>query len=162
SMRGARSSRRTFIPTHFVVIPGRAEGAGPESIRPASDYGFRARRTQPSLSRLRKLACAASPRNDDRNGSFGFRIIRVLFGLFGSASLAPLTAPGPALAQQELPEIRVIAPTPTPASGPTTSAAPGGPPTLVRDPGLIDRDKVPSNTQTLTPQDFEPWKAQSV
>jgi hypothetical protein len=34
-----------------AVIPGRAEGAGPESITPVCEYGFRARR------------CAA-PRND--------------------------------------------------------------------------------------------------
>jgi hypothetical protein len=89
-------------------------------------------------------------------------LIRVLFGLSGSASLAALTAPGTALAQQELPEIRVIATTPIPASGPNTRGTPGGPPTPVRDPDLIDRDKVPSNTQTLTPQDFEPWKSSSV
>jgi hypothetical protein len=33
------------------VIPGRAEGAGPESITPVCDYGFRVRRF-------------AAPRND--------------------------------------------------------------------------------------------------
>jgi hypothetical protein len=38
------------VPIHFV-IPGRAEGAGPESITPAAEYGFRARRF-------------AAPRND--------------------------------------------------------------------------------------------------
>jgi hypothetical protein len=42
-----------FFPDyHSGVIPGRAEGAGPESITPVSDYGFRARRY-------------AAPRNDD-------------------------------------------------------------------------------------------------
>src|SRR5262249_10930833 len=70
---------------------------------------------------------------------------RILFGFSGSVSLAALTAPGTALAQQELPEIRVIATTPVPASGPITSVSSGGPPTAVRDGGLIDRDKVPSN-----------------
>ena len=34
-----KKSARNFS----VVIPGRAEGAGPESITPACDYGFRVR-----------------------------------------------------------------------------------------------------------------------
>jgi hypothetical protein len=37
-----------------VVIPGRAKGAGPESIIPVREYGFRARRS-------------ATPRNDEEN-----------------------------------------------------------------------------------------------
>jgi len=48
----------------FSVIPGRAKGASPESNANHFEYGFRARRTQPSLRRLRKLACDATPRND--------------------------------------------------------------------------------------------------
>ncbi len=36
----------------YLVIPGRAKGAGPESITPVCDYGFRARRF-------------AAPRNDE-------------------------------------------------------------------------------------------------
>jgi iron complex outermembrane recepter protein len=103
-----------------------------------------------------------------------------LIGLFGSVSMAALMAPGAVLAQEEttLPEIRVIAPTPVPASprrparpAPTpatrqtrtqTSApAPvAAPPTP--EPGLIDRDKVPSTVQTLTSQDFQPWVAPTV
>jgi hypothetical protein len=43
------------------VIPERAEGASPESILTDLGYGFRARRTQPSLRRLRKLACDGAP-----------------------------------------------------------------------------------------------------
>jgi len=35
------------------VIPGRAEGAGPESITPVSEYGFRAR------------SLTLAPRNDE-------------------------------------------------------------------------------------------------
>jgi len=40
------------IKAYFLVIPGRAEGANPESITTAAEYGFRARRS-------------AAPRNDD-------------------------------------------------------------------------------------------------
>jgi iron complex outermembrane receptor protein len=100
-------------------------------------------------------------------------------GLAGSVNLVALTAPGAVMAQEEttLPEVRVIAPTPVPAGprrptrptpAPTTRQAqrqtpapvPAAPPTP--EPGLIDRDKVPSTTQTLTTQDFEPWVARSV
>src|SRR5262245_60292969 len=53
-----------------------------------------------------------------------------------------------------LPEIRVIATTPlstvSRSSPPTVEATP----TPARDPTLIDRDKVPSNTQSLTAEDF--------
>jgi iron complex outermembrane recepter protein len=102
-------------------------------------------------------------------------IRRLVFGLSASGSFAASTMmPGTALAQEQLPEIRVIARTPVPAarptarttrrvpSGPPIPAAPTSPPPLPRDPALIDRDKVPSNIETLTPQDFEPWKALSV
>jgi len=102
-------------------------------------------------------------------------IIRgLLIALSGSASLAALA--GGARAQEPtesttLPEVRVIATTPVPArpTRPTRPApAPAGlrtqapPPAPPREPGLIDRDKLPSNTQTLTPQDLDPSKAQSV
>jgi iron complex outermembrane recepter protein len=112
---------------------------------------------------------------DRRLGPFG------LIGLSGSVSMVALMAPGAVLAQEEttLPEIRVIAPTPVPASPrrparpapaqPTRQArtqpqAPAppvaAPPTP--EPGLIDRDKVPSTTHTLTSQDFQPWLAPTV
>jgi hypothetical protein len=37
-----------------------AKRGRPESILPTRVYGFRARRSQPSLRRLRKLACAGA------------------------------------------------------------------------------------------------------
>src|SRR5262249_13203815 len=101
---------------------------------------------------------------------------RLLLGLSGSVSLAALTAPGVALAQEEttLPEVKVIATTPVPAGprrptrpapatrttqqAPTQTAAPPAP----SEPGVIDRDKVPSTTQTLTPVDFDRSKALTV
>jgi iron complex outermembrane receptor protein len=94
-------------------------------------------------------------------------------------SVAALMAPGVVLAQEEatLPEVRVISTTPVPA-GPRratrtaparTTRQPQAPaptptpvPALAPEPGVIDRDKVPSTTQTLTPQDFQPWVAPSV
>ena len=107
---------------------------------------------------------------------------KLLMGLSGSVSLVALTAPSAVLAQEEttLPEIRVIAPTPVPASPrrparptpapatrqtrtqtPTPAPAPvAAPPTP--EPGLIDRDKVPSTVQTLTSQDFQPWVAPTI
>src|SRR5215475_12349886 len=88
---------------------------------------------------------------------------RLLLGLTGLVSLVALTAPGAALAQEEttLPEVRVIAPTPVPAS-PRRPPRPTPAPTPTPEPGLIDRDKVPSTTQTLTSQDFQPWVAPTV
>jgi len=93
--------------------------------------------------------------------------------------MAALMAPSAVLAQQEttLPEIRVIAPTPIPAtprrpSRPapaqptrptqTQAPAPTPAPAAASEPGVIDRDKVPSTTQTLTAPDFQPWIAPSV
>src|SRR5262249_17132943 len=86
-------------------------------------------------------------------------------------SLAALMAPGVASAQDDtsLPEIRVIAPGPvtTPRSRParvpvSTPAVQTPPPAPAPDPTVIDRDKVPSNTQTLTADDFQRTYTQSV
>jgi len=94
-------------------------------------------------------------------------------GLSGSVSLAALTAPTVVLAQEEttLPEVRVIATTPVPAGprrptrtapAPTTRQAQTPAPAPPPEPGLIDRDKVPSTTQTLTPVDLDASKAPTV
>src|SRR5689334_16718287 len=98
-----------------------------------------------------------------------------LLAWLGSVSLAALTAPGVALAQDDtsLPEIRVIAPGPvtTPRSRPVRvpvrppavrTPAPPPTPTPAPDPTVIDRDKIPSNTQTLTADDFQRTYTQSV
>src|SRR5207244_10541733 len=75
-----------------------------------------------------------------------------------------------------LPEVRVIATTPTsvssprraPSGGPTpppaTSVAPTieTAPPVIADPTLIDRDKVPSNTESLTADDFSRTYSSSV
>src|SRR5262249_9688230 len=76
-------------------------------------------------------------------------------GLAAGVSLAALSAPGLAQDSTTLPEIRVIAPAPvsTPRIVVQPTDRPAGP--LTRDPTVIDRDKVPSNTQTLTASDFE-------
>jgi iron complex outermembrane receptor protein len=97
----------------------------------------------------------------------------LLLGLSGSVSLAALTAPTVVLAQEEttLPEVRVIATTPVPAGprrptrtapAPTTRQAQTPAPAPPPEPGLIDRDKVPSTTQTLTPVDLDASKAPTV
>ena len=108
-------------------------------------------------------------------GAYGERIAFVrssFFLLSGSVSLAVLAGVARAQETTTLPEVRVIATTPTPAGtrrttrpapARTTVQAPApqpAPPTP--EPGVIDRDKVPSTTQTLTPQDFDPSKAVSV
>ena len=90
----------------------------------------------------------------------------------GSASLAALLAPGVALAQDDtqLPEIQVIAPAPVAAPPARRVSRPAAPPpaaappaeAVPRDPTVIDRDKVPSSTQTLTASDFERTYTQSV
>ena len=80
-------------------------------------------------------------------------------GLAGSVSLAALTAPGLAQDNTTLPEIRVIAPAPvsTPRIVVRPVDTPAGPVTapVTRDPTVIERDKIPSNTETLTSSDFE-------
>jgi iron complex outermembrane receptor protein len=98
--------------------------------------------------------------------------------LFGAAFIVVVWTPGPAIAQQTsglgadsnaapLPEIRVIATTPLPparpapaptgpAAAPAQSAAPRA------EPGAIDRDKVPSNVQTLSAAEFDPATAPSL
>src|SRR5262249_36321391 len=74
--QGAQAHALTCFCFHrtVAVIPGRAVGASPESIVPGlgrteiMDSGLAA--PQPSLRRLRKLACDAAPRNDERrNGA---------------------------------------------------------------------------------------------
>jgi iron complex outermembrane receptor protein len=108
-------------------------------------------------------------------GAYGERIAFVrssFFLLSGSVSLVMLAGVARPQETTTLPEVRVIATTPTPAGtrrttrpapARTTVQAPApqpAPPTP--EPGMIDRDKVPSTTQTLTPQDFDPSKAVSV
>jgi len=97
-----------------------------------------------------------------------------LFLLCGSASFAVLAGGARAQESITLPEVRVIGTTPVPAgtrrtpprSRPaparTAERVPAPAPEPPREPGVIDRDKVPSTTQTLTPQDFDPSKSVSV
>ena len=98
--------------------------------------------------------------------------------LFGAAFVAVVWTPGTAIAQQTsspgadsnaapLPEIRVIATTPLPPArpapvptGPAAAPAQNAPPRA--EPGAIDRDKVPSNVQTLSAADFDPATAPSL
>jgi iron complex outermembrane recepter protein len=113
-------------------------------------------------------------------GAYGERIAfirRALFLLSGSVSLATLAGGAHAQETTTLPEIRVIAPSPVPAAtrrptrptpAPTTrqtrtqAPAPTPAPPAPSEPGVIDRDKVPSAIQTLTAQDFDPSVAPSV
>src|SRR5262249_59918074 len=69
----------------------------------------------------------------------------------GAALVMTAIAPRSASAQTpiQLPPIDVIATTPL-----STAPGAGGPIDITS----IDRDKVPANTQTLTPQDFNPAK----
>jgi iron complex outermembrane recepter protein len=88
-----------------------------------------------------------------------------------AAAMAALMIPRPAVAQQEststsgaatLPEIHVIAttPVPPPRSAPraaSTEAAPANaaPAPATAQPGVVDQDKIPSNTQVLSASDFD-------
>jgi iron complex outermembrane recepter protein len=105
--------------------------------------------------------------------------------LVSTVSLLALTVPGTVLAQgtpapetvTPLPEVRVIATTPAsavssprraPSRGPTTppatanAPATDSPPPVNADPTLIDRDKVPSSTESLTADDFSRTNSLSV
>src|SRR5215510_3141947 len=112
-------------------------------------------------------------------GAYGARIAfirRTLFLLSGSVSLAAVAGVARAQETTTLPEVRVVAPSPVPAATrrptpPTRPApAPAAPaarqqppaPAPPPEPGLVERDKVPSNIQTLTPADFDPAKAPNV
>src|SRR5262245_30882076 len=110
-------------------------------------------------------------------GAYGERILFVrsfLVLLSGSVSLATLAGGARAQESITLPEVRVIGTTPVPAgtrrtpprSRPaparTAEPAPAPAPEPPREPGVIERDKVPSTTQTLTQQDLDPSKAPTV
>ena len=105
-------------------------------------------------------------------------------GWASTVSVTALLLPGAGLAQPaqtpalSLPEVRVISTTPAPASSPRrapsgrTSApparvsapapAPEAAPVVNTDPTVIDRDKVPSNTESLTADDFSRTYSSSV
>jgi iron complex outermembrane receptor protein len=91
-----------------------------------------------------------------------------------AGSMAPLGAQG-----QEptpLPEVDVIAPAPlsssrrappkrvraAPSSSSTPAPAQAPQTTVATDPGVIERDKVPSNTQVLTPADFSHTQSSNI
>jgi iron complex outermembrane recepter protein len=87
--------------------------------------------------------------------------------LLGTVALGGLIAPQAVSAQTVLPDINVIAPTPlsghrtakpstAPAAPAPQTGAPSEPAPVAAntDPTAIDRDKVPSNTVVLTPNDF--------
>ncbi|MGP0091768.1 MAG: TonB-dependent receptor [Xanthobacteraceae bacterium] len=118
-----------------------------------------------------------------RAGSFG--LAATLRRFLSGISLAALMAPGVSNAQEakgtNLPEIRVIAPTPlstvsprlvskpapvTPARARARSRSPARNQSAqatrgiaATDPSLIDRDKIPANVQTLAADDFGHTKA---
>src|SRR5882757_1200890 len=97
-----------------------------------------------------------------RGGSASGRVLLALLASVGATALARAQDPEPT----ELPEVRVIATTPLSTVSRPRRVAPAGGPTRVvvrptgqtstpaPDPALIDRDKVPSSTQTLTAEDF--------
>jgi iron complex outermembrane recepter protein len=120
-------------------------------------------RQYPVVSKLRSCACRALPAL-----------------VFGAVTL-PVAALGQS-AEVTLPEVSVIGTSPLstvrsarpsgttarpttraagrPATAPVTAPAPV--PTVAADAGMIDRNKVPSNTVTLTAQDFDHSKSTSL
>lgn len=109
--------------------------------------------------------------------------------LLQALALGAVSVPSPVFAQDvTLPEVKVIGTTPlstvstprrstaredsqpaprrtpaAPTSQPTAAPAPAPPPpAVVAEPGLIDRFKVPSNTVTLTPDEFDHAKSTSL
>ena len=101
-----------------------------------------------------------------------------LRGPCGAALIAIVMVPGAAIAQQApnpapdpnavpLPEIRIIGatpippprPAPQPAAPAATTAAPFVSTAAPTEPGAVDRDKVPSNVQTMSASDFDHAKA---
>jgi iron complex outermembrane recepter protein len=123
-----------------------------------------------------------------RWGVGSLRQSAIVRGLISAVSLLALMASGTALAQQspapeasttQLPEVRVIATTPASAVSSPRRAPSGGPaaprptpatspppaevaPVVTADPTVIARDKVPSNTESLTADDFSRTYSPSV
>ena len=83
------------------------------------------------------------------------KVVTALAITAGAALVVTAIAPHSASAQApiQLPPIDVIGTTPL-----STAPGAGGPADIT----AIDRDKVPANTQTLTPQDFDHAKSNSV
>ena len=106
-------------------------------------------------------------------GGVSAAAVRTVYrAVLGAGCFASVMAPGIVGAQQTasptadsgaatLPEIRVIGTTPLPpprrAARPAASAAtPAATVATPAEPGAIDRDKIPSNIQTLSAADFDP------
>jgi iron complex outermembrane receptor protein len=102
---------------------------------------------------------------------------RYALRLASSALLAAPLAPSAAWAQDlTLPEVTVIAPAPLsgprkpppkparPASSSPSAPAPvqTAPATVASEPGVIERDKVPSNTEVLTSRDFSHTQSSNI
>ena len=125
-------------------------------------------------SRLARLGIRLTPAL--RNSS----IVSVV--MLGAAGAASAQDAAPISSDTTLPEVQVIATTPAPASSPRrtransgattprpargvarpTAPAPAPLPVVAPDPTVIDRDKVPANTQTLTAADFTAVNSPSV
>ena len=101
-------------------------------------------------------------------------MLRLSTAIALAGSMAPLGAQG-----QEptpLPEVEVIAPAPlssprrappkrvqaAPSSSSTRAPAPAPQTTVATDPGVIERDKVPANTQVLTAADFSHTQSSNI
>ncbi len=106
-------------------------------------------------------------------GGAGAAAVRTVYrAVLGAGCFASVMAPGIVAAQQTasptadsgaapLPEIRVIGTTPLPPPRPSARPAastttPAATVATPAEPGAIDRDKVPSNIQTLSAADFDP------
>jgi iron complex outermembrane receptor protein len=68
-------------------------------------------------------------------------------------------APGPLPSTRRLPPKRVRA---APSSASTRAPAQAPQTTVATDPGVIERDKVPANTQVLTPADFSHTQSSNI
>ncbi len=139
----------------------------------ATGWDNRAVRRQVSFEAWRRHG-----RPGDRRSTRRWR--RTASRLAGAVVLGALLAPPGASAQTALPDINVIASTPAstirspkPAGAPSPGAAalqvaPQAAPTsapapsAAADPGLIDRDRVPANTQVMTTADVDHSRALSL
>src|SRR5712691_4232874 len=171
-----RPDSRRVCPQGHIAENSRSELQKTTATRDARYSRMRAG----EVSRRRSSAMGGRTGGRSIFRSSASRILQAL--AFGSVAL-----PGPMLAQQTtpevtLPEVRVIGTTPLSAvrtprrsSGgggsqrPTRTSTPapaapgaGAAEPVALDPGLIDRNKVPSNTVTLTAEDFDHAKSSSL
>jgi iron complex outermembrane recepter protein len=115
---------------------------------PGSDRGSRRRRRRCTLRPALAVAALLAPLGAQAQTTLPDINVIATTPLSGSRTAARSKAPAAPLRPARPRPVRAARAAPAPAAVPAPAAAPS-------EPGMIDRDKVPSNTTVLTAADFE-------